>query len=132
MDAHFINLENHEDDICRICFETDNNINNRLIVPCKCSGSSRFIHEQCLTIWRRSNMPNSDPRIKCMECNFKYQIIEVIPKLDLITKATYICLHHTLTCLFIFILFFLTITLSICNQVEVHLPIVINPTKHAQ
>ncbi|GJP54184.1 hypothetical protein CLOM_g13281 [Closterium sp. NIES-68] len=34
---------------CRICLETDG---RDLIAPCKCKGSARFVHRQCLDQWR--------------------------------------------------------------------------------
>ena len=35
---------------CRICFESDGSDNGQLIVPCKCDGTSRYIHRKCLDI----------------------------------------------------------------------------------
>jgi len=34
---------------CRICDSTGDNT-NRLISPCRCSGTSKFVHEQCLNV----------------------------------------------------------------------------------
>ena len=36
--------------ICRICFEAGT-IENPLISPCECSGSMKYIHEECLKKW---------------------------------------------------------------------------------
>ena len=44
-----LKLNRVEDIMCRICFE-DENDNNPLINPCKCNGSIRFVHEECLKI----------------------------------------------------------------------------------
>lgn len=41
---------NPEEFQCRICFETVPNTKN-LIFPCKCSGTMKFVHEECLKIW---------------------------------------------------------------------------------
>ena len=57
---------------CRICFEEDD-INN-MIYPCRCSGTSKFIHKECLNQWR-TLCNNSDAFYKCFECNYKYNII---------------------------------------------------------
>jgi E3 ubiquitin-protein ligase DOA10 len=35
---------------CRICLETDERI--CLIAPCSCSGSSKWVHRECLDTWR--------------------------------------------------------------------------------
>ena len=37
--------------ICRICYGDDNTDKNPLIYPCKCSGSMKFIHYECLKTW---------------------------------------------------------------------------------
>lgn len=34
---------------CRICFETHNQ--ETLISPCKCSGTSKYVHKECLDKW---------------------------------------------------------------------------------
>ena len=33
---------------CRICFQSESDINNPLIAPCKCSGTMKYIHLSCL------------------------------------------------------------------------------------
>ena len=40
-------VEFNEDNICRICMEADSK-DLPLIAPCKCSGTVKFIHEECL------------------------------------------------------------------------------------
>lgn len=42
--------------ICRICLEENesNDNTNILLSPCKCSGSSKYIHFQCLQTWLKS------------------------------------------------------------------------------
>lgn len=37
--------------VCRICLMEDNEEDNPLFAPCKCSGSMRMIHHQCLRTW---------------------------------------------------------------------------------
>ena len=37
--------------ICRICYTEDETNENPLVQPCKCSGSMRFIHLDCLKHW---------------------------------------------------------------------------------
>jgi hypothetical protein len=43
-------LESQEEHICRICMDFDSK-DNPLITPCKCSGSVKYIHEECLKTW---------------------------------------------------------------------------------
>jgi hypothetical protein len=57
--------------ICRICLEEDE-INN-MIYPCRCSGTSKYVHKDCLNQWRTLS-DNIDAYKKCFECNYEYQI----------------------------------------------------------
>lgn len=61
-------MENNEKE-CRICFDTQEEPHNRLITPCLCRGSQKYIHEVCLHQWRYS-----DPKFfdACPTCKFKY------------------------------------------------------------
>lgn len=61
---------------CRICLD-DENINN-LISPCRCNGTSKYVHYKCLEEWRVNNA-NPDAQIKCMECNTEYKIVNKYP-----------------------------------------------------
>jgi len=40
-----------EEGSCRLCCSDDNTESNPLIAPCKCSGSVKYIHLQCLQKW---------------------------------------------------------------------------------
>ena len=52
---------------CRICFEAGPG----LIAPCKCTGSSKWIHRQCLDQWRCTG---PDPAFeRCNTCLFPYR-----------------------------------------------------------
>ena len=46
---------------CKICFETGNTIDNKLIHPCKCDGSIKFVHEKCILKWliQTDNQPGA-------------------------------------------------------------------------
>ena len=51
------NLKNKKVKICRICYiEEYDMINNPLIKPCKCSGSMKYIHYDCLLHWIRTKI----------------------------------------------------------------------------
>lgn len=43
-------------DYCRFCLDQDNLSN--LISPCKCTGSQKYIHEQCLNKWQETMIKN--------------------------------------------------------------------------
>jgi len=52
-----------EQPTCRICYEPNN-----LIVPCKCSGTIKYVHKACLDTYRDISNNYS----KCNTCNFVY------------------------------------------------------------
>ena len=58
--------------ICRICFEMETS-ENPLISPCECSGSMKFIHEECLKKWICSK--TRDPKtFSCDVCKQSLQM----------------------------------------------------------
>ena len=69
--------------VCRICFEeiknnskisknsnNSNNSNNLIISPCKCKGSIRWVHHNCLLKWIKISKKKY-----CQSCNYNYDII---------------------------------------------------------
>ena len=69
--------EKKNNKICRICYIEDNNINNPLIKPCKCSGTMKYIHINCLNQWIKTKIEikriNNNPllltfKIKKINC----------------------------------------------------------------
>lgn len=74
MDYEIMNDTQSRKDIiatCRICLEEDS-INN-MLHPCKCTGSSRYVHKGCLNEWRNITT-NRDNQYKCEICNYRYKI----------------------------------------------------------
>lgn len=59
----------------RVTYESTDAELGRLLRPCKCKGSSRYVHEGCLKLWR-----NADPAFgkrnfwQCPTCNFQYRL----------------------------------------------------------
>ena len=62
---------------CRICFELETE-DDPFIYPCKCKGTSKYVHTSCLNSWRTINRDN-DAFIRCMECRTEYDIINEFP-----------------------------------------------------
>jgi len=62
---------------CRICYDEEKN-KNKLIRPCACDGTTRYVHRKCLDQWRhfRQDMP---VRKRCSECKQKYVIEFMYP-----------------------------------------------------
>uniref|UniRef100_A0A6C0EIL6 RING-CH-type domain-containing protein n=1 Tax=viral metagenome TaxID=1070528 RepID=A0A6C0EIL6_9ZZZZ len=54
---------------CRLCFDADSPHN--LIYPCKCAGTSKYVHKNCLNEWR-TLADNREAFNKCFECNYTY------------------------------------------------------------
>lgn len=63
---------------CRICLEqipppyTPDEELGRLISPCVCKGSSRFVHQGCLQQWRLSSA-NTTNFYQCPTCHYQYR-----------------------------------------------------------
>lgn len=59
----------------RVVYESEDPESGRLLRPCKCKGSSRYVHEGCLQTWR-----HADPRYgarnywECPTCHFQYRL----------------------------------------------------------
>ena len=68
---HYENIESNY--VCRICLEYDHPSN--MIYPCKCSGSSKYVHRDCLNQWIALSQ-NIDAKKRCFECNYEYSILE--------------------------------------------------------
>jgi E3 ubiquitin-protein ligase DOA10 len=81
---------------CRICLDEDD-INN-LIYPCKCTGTSRYVHKNCLNEWRTITS-NENYRYKCEICNYTYQIVissnsqSCFMKSILSANSFYVCMN---------------------------------------
>lgn len=67
----YVVKNNSEEKECRICFEEETS-ENPFIWPCKCKGTSKYVHESCLNQWRQENMDNPAYEI-CMECRYRYK-----------------------------------------------------------
>ena len=52
-------------DICRICLESQPDL--PLVSPCHCSGSQRYVHQQCLQLWIKSSQTKS-----CEVCRYNF------------------------------------------------------------
>ncbi|KAM3128783.1 hypothetical protein pb186bvf_019131 [Paramecium bursaria] len=67
--------------ICRVCLSTSVSTMNPLVNPCKCSGTMKYIHLECLKKWLRSKLHyrQSDycttllwKHLECELCKFNY------------------------------------------------------------
>ena len=76
-----------DDNECRICFELETP-DDPFIYPCKCKGTSKYVHTSCLNSWRTINRDNEAFHI-CMECRTEYDIINEFPMEN--TKLFFCC-----------------------------------------
>ena len=67
-----MNINLIENNTCRICLDDDVYCN--LISPCMCSGTSKYVHKECLNKWRIL-ADNHEAYERCFECNYKYKYI---------------------------------------------------------
>ncbi|WUR02541.1 E3 ubiquitin-protein ligase MARCH-like [Vairimorpha necatrix] len=78
---------------CKICYSLDDTIlkNNELIAPCNCKGSLKYVHRNCLKMWRfKSKYYNIK---KCLQCGMYYNIKdEVYPNSLIIFSLTILIL----------------------------------------
>ncbi|UZJ56562.1 hypothetical protein CBS101457_005882 [Exobasidium rhododendri] len=64
--------------ICRICFDGSGSQDEggetlgRLIAPCRCRGTMKFVHQACLTRWRATSMRQSSI-VACDQCGSPYK-----------------------------------------------------------
>ncbi|OJD18328.1 hypothetical protein AJ78_01641 [Emergomyces pasteurianus Ep9510] len=59
----------------RVTYESSDPELGRLIRPCKCKGSSRYVHEGCLNSWRHADPAYSDRNYwQCPTCGFQYRL----------------------------------------------------------
>ena len=58
---------------CRICLESEETDDNRLIAPCRCTGSSKYVHRDCLQQWRCTRRDTAWSR--CTVCLQSYVLV---------------------------------------------------------
>jgi hypothetical protein len=46
--------------LCRICFRTEDTIEDPLFSPCKCAGSMEYIHFSCLKEWLKNKLVSKE------------------------------------------------------------------------
>lgn len=85
------------DKVCRICLETTEETLNRLIHPCRCAGSVRYVHEECLKAWLASQIEDMT-HAQCELCKTPFEMtIKVARK----CSAKEACNEGFTQCLFV-------------------------------
>ncbi|EGR30176.1 hypothetical protein IMG5_139130 [Ichthyophthirius multifiliis] len=52
--------------MCKICLSEQQEAENPLVNPCKCTGSMKFVHIQCIQYWVRSKLQNNYSNPNCI------------------------------------------------------------------
>ena len=58
----------------RVTYESPPGDGGRMIRPCKCKGSQKYVHEECLSAWRLQNPLERRNYWQCPTCGYKYNI----------------------------------------------------------
>ena len=75
---------------CRHCFSASASKEDPLISLCRCSGSSKFVHQSCLSYWvakkskytqdtKKNTFTALKGEIKCEVCSEEFRVEEVLP-----------------------------------------------------
>lgn len=56
----------------RVTYESEDG--GRLLRPCKCKGSQKYVHEECLSAWRMADPLQKRNYYECPTCRYRYQL----------------------------------------------------------
>lgn len=91
----------------RVVYESEDPDAGRLLRPCKCKGSSRYVHEGCLQAWRHSDPGYATRNFwECPTCGFQYRLRRLTWARWISSTATQIALTLSILILAIFLLGF--------------------------
>lgn len=79
----------------------------RLLSPCKCKGSQKYVHEGCLNSWRLSNPMAARNYWQCPTCKFNYRLARLHWASMLSSKLAQVALTFVVLVVSIFILGFI-------------------------
>ena len=84
---------------CRICLDENDATESvkelEMMVPCKCSGTSKHVHRKCIESWLQMT-ESTDARIQCMECRGKYKFLHDTQHLLVMAKCLFVCVKSGL------------------------------------
>ncbi|OAQ71033.1 Zinc finger, ring-CH-type [Pochonia chlamydosporia 170] len=88
-------------------YESDDPELGRLLSPCKCKGSSKYVHEGCLDAWRLTNPTATRNFWQCPTCKFTYRLARLHWASRLSSKWAQIALTVVVIIVSLFILGFI-------------------------
>ncbi|KAL6852661.1 hypothetical protein ACO1O0_007209 [Amphichorda felina] len=91
----------------RPIYESDDPELGRLLSPCKCKGSQKYVHEGCLNAWRLADPTATRNYWQCPTCKFTYRLARLHWASMLGSSVTRIALTIVILILSLFILGFI-------------------------
>ncbi|KAG6009094.1 hypothetical protein E4U43_000051 [Claviceps pusilla] len=91
----------------RPVYESDDPELGRLLSPCKCKGSAKYVHEGCLNAWRLSAPTATRNFWQCPTCKFTYRLARLHWATKLSSKWAQIALTVVVFIVSLFILGFI-------------------------
>ena len=91
----------------RPIYESDDPELGRLLSPCKCKGSQKYVHEGCLNAWRLANPMEKRNYWQCPTCKFTYRISRLHWASILSSKWAQIALTFAFVIMSLFVLGFI-------------------------
>lgn len=58
----------------RVTYESPPGHGGRMIRPCQCKGSAKYVHEECLSAWRRQDPLQKRNYWECPTCRYRYRL----------------------------------------------------------
>ena len=58
----------------RVTYESPPGDGGRMLRPCKCKGSQKYVHEECLGAWRRQDPLQKRNYWQCPTCRYQYSL----------------------------------------------------------
>jgi hypothetical protein len=58
----------------RVTYESPPGDGGRMLRPCKCKGSQKYVHEECLGAWRRQDPLQKRNYWECPTCRYRYRL----------------------------------------------------------
>lgn len=91
----------------RPVYESDDAELGRLLSPCKCKGSAKYVHEGCLSAWRLTNPTATGNFWQCPTCKYTYRMARLHWATRLSSQPVQITLTAMVIILCLFILGFI-------------------------
>ncbi|WFD21191.1 hypothetical protein MCAP1_003452 [Malassezia caprae] len=76
---------------CRICFDSAVAPGDRLLAPCRCRGTMKYVHASCLDEWRAKSR-RADSARKCEQCGAAYMLRATLTMRLLASRAVRVVL----------------------------------------